>query len=238
MYRANVAYVHHRGFGDFAEAAGRSVLKILKQHDVTAGHVVDLGCGDGRWLRALTMAGYQATGIEQSAAFVGLARSQAPGALIRRASLHKVTLPACDAITAFGEVFNYLPQSGPAPGLIRTFARAHEALRPGGLLMFDMLVAGKPLMNYETWRTGSGWAVLARVSEDPHTRHLDREIVAFRSAGRLYTRQEEIHRLRVPTKMVVLADLRRSGFSVRASRGYGAFQVPARRVVFLAIKRR
>src|SRR5437762_209392 len=111
MYRANVAYVHHRGFGDFAEAAGRSVLKILKQHDVTAGHVVDLGCGDGQWLRTLTMAGYQATGIEQSAALVRLARSQAPGAIIRRASLHKVTLPACDAMTAFGEVFNYLPPS-------------------------------------------------------------------------------------------------------------------------------
>ena len=78
MYRDNLAFIHHRSFGESTRAVAPELLRLLRAHGLRDGHVVDLGCGDGAWLKALTGAGFAATGIEQSAAFVRLARRAAP----------------------------------------------------------------------------------------------------------------------------------------------------------------
>jgi SAM-dependent methyltransferase len=237
MYQENVAYAHHKGFGELAAAAGPELLKIFKAHRIVEGHVVDVGCGDGTWLRTLTKAGFAATGIDQSGVFARLARSAAPQAAVRRASLYRAALPRCDAMTALGEVFNYLPSGATAsPSLFRVFRRAHAALRPGGVLIFDLLVSGRPLMHYETARTGSDWAVFTRVSEDPKHHRLTRHIVAFRRSGSRYTREREIHTLQVPSRASVLSDLRRAGFIAQAGTSYGTFALARRRVAFVATK--
>ena len=233
MYRENLAFIHHRGFGGFTRAVAPELLKLFRTHGVEGGSVVDLGCGDGTWLRALTRDGFAATGIEQSAAFVRLARRAAPAATVRHASLHRAALPRCDAITALGEVFNYLPAGAARPSLLPLFRRAHAALRPGGLLIFDLLVAGRP-MNYETWASGRGWAVLVRVEEDRRRARLTRTIVAFRRRGARYERDDETHLLHVPTRAGVLADLRRAGFKARATRHHGAHALAPRRLAFVA----
>lgn len=210
---------------------------MLRVRGITSGHVVDLGCGDGTWLRALTAAGFRATGIDQSPAFAKLAGRTAPQAVVRQGSLYRTAIPRCDAITALGEVFNYLQGASTAPpSLARMFRRAHAALRPGGVLMFDLLVTGKPAIHRETARIGPDWAVFARVHEDRPRARLSRDIVAFRPRGSRYTREEEVHRLRVLKRSQVVADLRRAGFNVRVANGYGALSVGARHVVFVATK--
>jgi SAM-dependent methyltransferase len=237
MYQENVAYAHHKGFGELAAAAGPELLKIFRAHRIVEGHVVDVGCGDGTWLRTLTEAGFAATGIDQSAVFVRLARGAAPLAAVRRASLYRVAFPRCDAMTALGEVFNYLPSGAKtSPSLFRVFRRAHAALRPGGVLIFDLLVSGRPLMHYETARAGSDWAVFTRVSEDRKHHRLARQIVAFRRSGSRYTREQETHTLQVPSHASVLSDLRRAGFIAHASARYGALALARRRVAFVATK--
>lgn len=235
MYRENLAFVHHRGFGRFVRDVGPELLTLFRAHGIASGHAVDLGCGDGTWLRALTGAGFAATGIDRSAAFVRLARRAAPRAQVRRASLDRAAFPRCDAMTALGEVFNYLPPGRRASSLARVFRRAHRALRPGGLLVFDLLVAGRP-MRYDTTRAGPGWSVRVRVREDPRRRRLTREIVATRRRGTRETRQRETHVLRVPTRADVLADLRRAGFTAMSARRYGTVGLAPRRVAFVAKK--
>src|SRR4029450_6459672 len=99
MYNSDLAYIQHHGFSDFARAAGPGVLRILRSAGITSGHVLDLGCGDGTWLRTLGENGFSATGIDQSASLIEYSAKNAPAATLRVGSVFKVSLPRCDAIT-------------------------------------------------------------------------------------------------------------------------------------------
>ena len=70
MYQDDLAYIQHHGFSAFATAASPGLLGILRHGGITSGHVLDLGCGDGTWLRALTDEVLSASGIDQSASLV------------------------------------------------------------------------------------------------------------------------------------------------------------------------
>lgn len=236
MYDSDLAYIHHHGFSDFARAAGPGVLKILRSAGITSGHVLDLGCGDGTWLRTLWENGFSATGIDQSARLIEYSAKSAPAATLRVGSVFKVSLPRCHAITALGEVLSYRSGSGGAPHSFRGFfKRAHASLRPGGLLIFDVFVKGRR-MKYKTWRVGATWAVLVAVNEEPVRRRLTRDIVTFRQTGTGYRRRTERHVLSVSMPSAVTAELRRAGFSVRSIRAYGGFRLPYRRLGFVARK--
>src|SRR2546422_2170457 len=115
MYKDDLAYIQHHGFSDCARAASPGVLTILRRAGIAKGHVLDLGCGDGTWLRSLTRGGFSVTGIEQSRSLVSYAREVAPKALVKVGSVHQVAFPRCDAITALGEVLSYLPSETAAP---------------------------------------------------------------------------------------------------------------------------
>ena len=101
------------------------------------------------------------------------------------------------------------------------FKRAYAALRPDGVLIFDVFVKGRR-MKYKTWRLGATWAVLAHVNEEPVRRRLTRDIVTFRKTGQGYRRRAERHVLTVSMPSAVTAELRRAGFSVRSTRAYMA----------------
>ncbi len=234
MYSDDLAYIQHHGFSDFATAASPGLLSMLRRAGITRGHVVDLGCGDGTWLRALTRHGYGATGIEQSRHLVRYARAAAPRAVVKQGAVQRTSLPECDAITAIGEVLSYRLTRRPSPASLgRIFQRAHQALRPGGVFVFDLLIAGRPL-SYFAWRTGSTWAVLARVTEKNDT--LIRQIVTFRKRRGGYRRSGERHVLTVFAVRAVVDELRKAGFIVRTTRRYGRFALPFRRLGFVARK--
>jgi SAM-dependent methyltransferase len=106
--------------------------------------VVDLGCGSGQWARELLRAGYRVLGIDISEAMIELARQKAPGAEFRVGSLFEAELPPCDAVTAVSEVLNYLfDPENEERGLEGVFGRVYEALRPGGVFVFDVLGPGQ-----------------------------------------------------------------------------------------------
>ena len=83
--------------------------------------------------------------------------------------------------------------------LERLFARVHEALLPGGLLVFDVAVLhGRvPGGHRRGYTEGKDWACLFEAREDSQRSILTRSITSFRKDGTSYRRDHEVHRLRL-----------------------------------------
>ena len=229
-YSEDLAFVHDAGFGDFARGAAPHLLALLRRAGIASGLVVDLGCGSGIWARALTDAGYDILGVDLSPAMLALARRRDPAARFRRASALRTPLPRCRAVTALGETLGYLfdEEAGREP-LRALFRRIHAALEPGGLLVFDLCVTGRPRAGTlrAGFRQGEGWAVGYRVETDLAARLLTREITTFRRVGRHYRRRFERHRVRLYPAASVARQLRQCGFRARIVRSFGTHALPA-----------
>jgi SAM-dependent methyltransferase len=202
--------------------------------------VVDAGCGSGVWARDLTAAGYEVLGIDISPAMIRLARRHAPAAQFRVGSLLSASLPSCDAVTSIGECVNYaFDRRSGRPALARFFRRVFETLRPGGVLIFDVVEPGlAPGAPQRKFVEGPDWAILLEVREDARRRLLTRRITSFRKIGNVYRRSQEIHRLHLYPRADLLAELTRAGFEARVLEGYGRFRFTPAHAAFVARKPR
>ncbi len=233
-YQTDLAYIHDAGFGDFARKATPGLLAILRRAGIRSGLVVDLGCGSGIWAAELTRGGYDVVGIDISRAMIELARKRAPAARFINASFLSAKLPACDAVTAIGECFNYtFDRRNSRRELARFFRRVYEALRPGGVLIFDIAEPGRALRR--AYAQGKDWAILFEAEPDRDL--LIRRMTTFRQVGKLYRRSQETHRLRLYRSSDVAAELRGAGFAVRVLRAYGRMPLPSANAAFVATKR-
>lgn len=237
-YREDLAYIHDEGYGALARDAAKRLLDELSRAGLRQGTVVDLGCGSGILARAVADARYRVLGIDLSAAMVTLARARVPEAEFRAASFLSVDLPPSVAISAIGEVFNYaFDPANDTAARESLFRRVHDALVPGGLLLFD--VAGPERANQgsiRTWAEGPDWAVLVDSAVDSGTRVLTRCITTFRRAGPDYRRDAEVHRLTLLEPSNVADSLRGVGFSVDTIVAYGAEPLPPGVTAFVARK--
>ncbi len=238
-YQEDLAYIHDAGFGAFASNAGPFVLDTLHRRALHHGRIVDLGCGSGILAAALSGAGYEVLGIDQSPALLALARQRAPQAQFQQASLWAVDIPPCQAITAIGECFNYLfdTASGEQP-LQSLFRRIYAALSPGAFLIFDVAEPGRvpPPGILKNHTEGQDWAVLVSAEEDSGRRLLTRRITSFRRVGDLYRRDYEVHHLRLFPRSEVVRYLENAGFDVEGLAGYGELRFAHRHAGFLASK--
>jgi SAM-dependent methyltransferase len=237
-YGADLAYIHDAGYTGFVTGAAPGLLALLRRHGIAGGLVVDLGCGSGVWARILTDAGYDVLGVDYSAAMIALARKRAPRATFRHESYLKAELPRCDAVTSIGECLNYLFVRNSKAALAGLFRRVSDALRPGGVFVFDILEPGQlpDGASRKRHRIGDDWAVMVEIEEDPALRVLTRRITSFCRVGRLYRRDEEVHRQRLYPARELADALARVGFRVRVLRGYGDFRPGRAHAVLLARK--
>jgi SAM-dependent methyltransferase len=237
-YQEDLAYIHDVAFDFFARGAAPELLKIFRRHGITEGLVVDLGCGSGIWAAELIRAGYEVLGVDQSEAMIRLARKKAPQAKFVRSSFLDVPLPPCDVVTSMGECLGYLfdEKNGPK-ALAQLFARVYDALRPGGLFVFDIAQPGQIPAALRTRNFAKpDWAVLREADEDRQKMILTRRMTVFRKVGNHYRRSEEIHRLRLYWGADLARMLRRIGFRARVFRGYGRYRLTGNRVAILARK--
>ena len=224
MYKQDLAYIHNVGFGTFAERSAPGVLHLLREAGITSGLVVDLGCGGALWARRLIDAGYRVLGIDLSPDMIALARKRVPDGSFRVGSFLDVSFPDCVAITALGECFNYVfDRRNSRSSLSRLFHRAFQALRPGGLLVFDVAEPGRAKGSSRSFREGTDWACLTEYVQDEQRQLLTREVTAFRKVGRHYRRTRETHVQQLYRASQLAGDLRKVGFRVRTVRGYGDF---------------
>jgi SAM-dependent methyltransferase len=238
-YGNDLAYAHDAAFTDYGRKAAPGLLWILRRSGIKRGLVIDLGCGSGRWARELNRNGYAALGVDQSPAFILLARKMAQQSTFVCASLLRLKLPECDAVTSIGECFNYsFDRKAGKQELARLFARVYSALRPGGVFIFD--VADPSRIPAEGPRRigsqGADWAILVETSGDKRWNLLTRRIISFRKTGSRYRRSEEIHRLHLYKAAEIVAILNRTGFHVTRLKGYGRFRLPVGIAAFVARK--
>src|SRR5712692_10467351 len=198
-YQEDLAYIHDVGFDFYARGVAPELLKIFRRHGITQGLVVDLGCGSGIWAGELIRAGYDVLGVDISESMIRLARKKAPQAKFVRSSFLDVQLPRCDAVTSLGECLCYLFDSkNGTTELTKLFSRIYEALRPGGLFVFDIAQPGQIAIAQRVRNfAGADWVILREAEEDCENMVLTRRMTLFRQVGKLYRRSEETHRLRL-----------------------------------------
>ncbi|MDX2151800.1 MAG: class I SAM-dependent methyltransferase [Bryobacteraceae bacterium] len=236
-YDTDLAHIHDAGFGDFARQAAPGLLHLLRRAGVEDGLVADLGCGTGIWAEELLKAGYEVWGVDQSAAMVALSQKRARGGTFVEGSLLQVAIPRCRAVTSISECLNYLfDESNSVKRLVGLMRRVYAALEPGGVFIFDIAEHGlEPERRRGHWQ-GEGWVVLLDAEEDEETHIVTRDITTFRSAGKLWRRTDERHRLLTFDRSEIYEELGRAGFHVKMLRGYGEATFPRAHVGFLARK--
>lgn len=159
--RAHEAHVAER-FDQLADRFRNSLeptdvrLRALKGAlgPLNGQRILDLGCGKGRFARALKNCGADVIGLDVSSAML----REAPGLSRVRASARRVPLASCqfDAVVAV-EVIQHLPTRA----LDDVLAEARRALRPGGTLA----IIDRNLGALDARRTWLPSVVLKRVDE-------------------------------------------------------------------------
>jgi SAM-dependent methyltransferase len=209
-YRAALAQIHDDGFGFIAIGAAKMLLAGLKLNGFKDGLVVELACGGGISSRMLVDGGFDVLGYDMSPEMIELARERVPEARFEVSSLYDADFPECVAVTGIGEAFNYrFDRRAGFDAMRAVFERAHAALAPGGILIFDVAQPGRamPRLERTTWE-GDGWVVTSETIEAPGTDTLERRITSTRGDEV----DVEIHRLALYDHETVFAALRETGF--------------------------
>ncbi|MEO1403879.1 MAG: class I SAM-dependent methyltransferase [Cyanobacteria bacterium J06635_1] len=239
-YREDLAYIHDVGFDHYVLNTLPGILDILKPRQ--GGLILDLGCGSGLSTQALINAGYQAIGIDISAAMIEIARRRVPQATFYVDSLFKVELPRCWGAIAIGECLNYcfdpdiFDPDKSSEALQAFFQQMYAALTPGGHFIFDLLEASQSEQATQGFAEGDDWLVLYEKQEDRTHQMLTRRITTLRKVGQMYRRDDETHQQRLYLAVEVESWLRRAGFDVATSDSYGLFKLPPHHRAFVACK--
>jgi SAM-dependent methyltransferase len=223
VYSADLAYVHDAAFGDVARRAAPQILGLLRDRGIRCGHIVEVGCGSGIAAACFVARGYTVTGTDVSPAMIRLARANAPDARFRVVPIERLRPPPCDAVVAVGEIVSYV--AGGLPVLQRFFRRVHDALRPGGVFVFDFIESAAGRTFAAKSFGGADWALAARATFDDTRSLLTRRIVVVRTIGRRVRHATEIHQVRVYRRSDMRRALEKAGFSVGISRSYGGYKL-------------
>lgn len=108
--------------------------RLLKQHGIQQGSLLEFGSGTGKHGRLLSELGYQVHGVERSGEMVALAE-QGSGFTCETGDICIVQLSRrFDAVISLFHVLSYQTTN---VNLNQVFARTAEHLEPGGLFLFD-----------------------------------------------------------------------------------------------------
>jgi SAM-dependent methyltransferase len=227
-YRADLARIHHLGFGFHADACAPGILALLEPVRERNGLVVELGCGSGLLTRFLVDAGHRVIATDASPAMLELARVHVSGAEeIRQLVLPDDPIPNADAIVSIGHALSYLPTADAIDGAL---AASAEALRPGGVFAIDLCdlayVEAQHVPDVKAW-VEDDWALITQRSAPSPDRFVRQMATFTRNDDGSWRRDDERHdnvlidTSRVPT---LLAS---HGVDARVGSAFGSEQLPA-----------
>jgi SAM-dependent methyltransferase len=120
----------YRGFAEWIMREIQRTRRRRVQRYVPSGSLLDVGCGDGRFVRHMAEHGWQATGVDFSAAALTLAQSRDSAARFLYGSLfdHDFEPASVDLVTLW-QVLEHI-------GEPREFlGRCRDLMRPGGVFV-------------------------------------------------------------------------------------------------------
>lgn len=118
------------GFDSQYERLYQRYLKELQSLHVKS--ILDIGCGNGVFLQKLEAEGFEAQGIERSAAMVE--RAKVRGVKVSMRELESFEENSLDAILAVADVMNYMEASE----LTLFLNQIHRILKKGGIFLGDI----------------------------------------------------------------------------------------------------
>lgn len=223
-YRRDLALVHHRGFGFHAAACAPGILAFLAPVRARQGLVLELGCGSGLLTKELIAAGHRVIATDASPAMLDVAREQVGDSAldVRQLTLPDDPLPQADAIVAVGHPLSYLPDAG---AIDRALIAMAGALRPGGLLAFDICDldwgharAGTPYFA----EAAEDWAIITKFSM-PAADKFVRDITTFLpNPDGSWRRDREHHENVLIDTAAIPALLGRHGVDAQVGPSFGA----------------
>lgn len=227
-YRADLARIHHLGFGFHAEACAPGILSLLEPVRARGGLVVELGCGTGLLTKHLVDAGHRVIATDASPAMLELARRHAVGAeQISRLALPDDPIPEADAIVSVGHALNYLPS---AAAIDLALVASADALRPGGLLAVDLCdltyVEAQHVPDVKAW-VEDDWALITQRSAPSPDRFVRQMATFSRNEDGSWRRDDERHDNVLVDTSRVPALLAEHGVEARVGTAFGREELPA-----------
>ncbi|KAF1041688.1 MAG: Trans-aconitate 2-methyltransferase [Herbaspirillum frisingense] len=150
--------------GTWDHDVSQNIAALLEALSARAGEagkgpfaILDLGCGPGRDLLALSRMGHVATGLDGTAEFVRMAR-EASGCEVFHQDFIRLELPPLrfDGVFANASLFHV-----PSAELPRVLRELHGALKEGGILFSSNPrgadVEGWSGERYGVWHSLEGW---------------------------------------------------------------------------------
>lgn len=204
------------------------VEKLLQRHGIRAHDVLDLACGTGSVGCELLRRGYRAWGVDLSEPMVRGCASQQPPlpAAVMDAARLGLRPRSLDLVVSLYDSLNYIVE---VEGLQRCFDRVHDALRPGGGLIFDLntpLALESGLFTQNNLDTGEPLQYDWRAFWNPATQ-VCRVEMWFRWLGKggpVEFTETHFERAYAPEQVIEM--LRQAGFTTTAAYDAYSFRPP------------
>lgn len=220
------------------------ICERLKEHNITGGEILDLGCGTGELTRMLAARGYDMTGVDASMDMLqkAIEKQTDPPVLYLYQEMQELELDGCvDAVCCTCDCVNYVldPKE-----LKEAFCRVAACLEPGGVFLFDMNTPYKyeVLLGEQTFaESREEGSFIWENYYDEESRINEYDLTLFLPEGEeLYRRYTETHFQRNYTIEEMRTLLEQAGFVCEGIYDDYTMQAPhedSGRVTFVTIKR-
>ena len=207
--------MYHSLWADWYLPAARPALERLFFSELRAGsRVLDLCCGSGHVTRELVDRGYAVTGVDASAALIAIARRELPQVDFRVQDARRLVElnGRFDGVLSTFDSLNHILTLGE---LGRVFHGARDALRPGGLLVFDMNLEEAYSLDLRQWSVemAENNVGLMRGTYDFATKRATTELIWFvKTSNGLWRRHRSVVEQRCYTAAEISLALEQAGF--------------------------
>lgn len=220
--------------GEFSTKLAEEFPELLAEFDANPDSILDLACGDGRFVSAMADRGHEVVGVDRSQEMVRRSRERKDhdGSFeIRRGDMRDLDFDRqFDAVTCWYNSVNYLLEVDDLRACFRAVA---EVLRDGGIFVFDADTRYHLAENATRHPSYVGpdeddvFAVNHGVEYDYETDVLTVEITGFKRTDDGWRRIEEVHKERAYRLAEIESYLEDAGLVVEARFGDLANREPA-----------